>query len=373
MGAQGGRKRPRDGAPRPGPSAWRGRGPPEAGAGAGGAREAAGGATQRTKKRKQEKAKEAEGRRRGEEERELPAPKAGGTKTTKKRRKKEKRAEERKGGDEGHGKKRELPAPPPAVLSPRPFATRAEDHCETPAEVSTCGRRAGRSGGLTKNTKAFRDVEPILYRLAKRLNKAKADLRIYDPFYCEGSMVAHLNALGFASVHNRNEDFYEVRRRGAVPEHDVLVTNPPFSGDHVERLLRWAREGNGGRPFLLLLPNFVATKGWFDGDVPWLFVVPAKEDYLFWAPGREGGRVRGRHILPKANGKEFPCFWFAFLGEHHAKVLHWWRKTGHRLHGHTVTVAETAAELPRGARAEKRPNPRQRAKARRKQQRQPGR
>ena len=232
--------------------------------------------------------------------------------------------------------------------------------------------RAGRGGGLTKK-KAFQDIEPLLFALAARLKKPKADLRIYDPFYCEGSMVAHLNALGFASVHNRNEDFYEVRRRGAVPEHDVLVTNPPFSGDHVERLLRWAREGNGGRPFLLLLPNFVATKGWFDGNAPWLFVVPAKEDYLFWAPGREGGRVRGRHILPKANGKEFPCFWFAFLGEHHAKVLHWWRKTGHRLHGHTVTVAETAAELPRGARAEKRPNPRQRAKARRKQQQQPGR
>ena len=239
----------------------------------------------------------------------------------------------------------------PGALSARPFEALAEDHCETPFQ-------------------AFQDIEPLLFALAARLKKPKANLRIYDPFYCEGSMVAHLNALGFASVHNRNEDFYEVRRRGAVPDHDVLVTNPPFSGDHVERLLRWAREGNGGRPFLLLLPNFVATKGWFDGDAPWLFVVPAKADYLFWAPGREGGRVRGRHILPKANGKEFPCFWFAGLGEHHAKVLHWWRKTGHRLHGHTVTVAETAAELPRGARAEKRPNPRQRAKARRKQQQQ---
>ena len=33
-------------------------------------------------------------------------------------------------------------------------------------------------------------------------------------------------------------------REGRVPAHDVLVTNPPYSGDHVERLLRWCR-GNG--------------------------------------------------------------------------------------------------------------------------------
>ena len=95
--------------------------------------------------------------------------------------------------------------------------------------------RAGRGGGLTKK-KAFQDIEPLLFALAARLKKPKADLRIYDPFYCEGSMVAHLNALGFASVYNRNEDFYAVAAGRRLPAFDALLTNPPFSADHKVRM-----------------------------------------------------------------------------------------------------------------------------------------
>ena len=42
-------------------------------------------------------------------------------------------------------------------------------------------------------------------------------------------MERHLAALGFARVHNRNEDFYAVLQEGRVPQHDVVVTNPPYS------------------------------------------------------------------------------------------------------------------------------------------------
>jgi hypothetical protein len=38
----------------------------------------------------------------------------------------------------------------------------------------------------------------------------------------------------------RNEDFYAVKAAGKLPEFDVLVTNPPFSGDHIERIFRFA-------------------------------------------------------------------------------------------------------------------------------------
>lgn len=38
----------------------------------------------------------------------------------------------------------------------------------------------------------------------------------------------------------RNEDFYAVKAAGRCPEFDVLVTNPPFSGDHLERIFRFA-------------------------------------------------------------------------------------------------------------------------------------
>eukprot|EP01045_Picozoa_sp_COSAG04_P000333 COSAG04_NODE_7_length_45988_cov_220.188869_18_plen_76_part_00 len=59
-------------------------------------------------------------------------------------------------------------------------------------------------------------------------------------------MVHHLQRLGFESVYNRNEDFYAAIEDGRTPEHDVVVTNPPYSGDHAARLLRWCGGGGGG-------------------------------------------------------------------------------------------------------------------------------
>lgn len=135
---------------------------------------------------------------------------------------------------------------------------------------------------------------------------AKAALRIYDPFFCEGRVVRLLSGLGFENVYNRNEDFYAAKaagmkaRRwwqhvwfhrhrgdqpssesdsiqrcttwiahhrlplhptshnanaatGKLPEFDVLVTNPPFSGDHIERTLAFALACR--KPWFLLLPQ----------------------------------------------------------------------------------------------------------------------
>jgi hypothetical protein len=42
----------------------------------------------------------------------------------------------------------------------------------------------------------------------------------------------------------RNEDFYEVKAAGKCPDYDVLVTNPPFSGDHLERIFKFAVKSN---------------------------------------------------------------------------------------------------------------------------------
>jgi hypothetical protein len=41
-----------------------------------------------------------------------------------------------------------------------------------------------------------------------------------------------------------NEDFYAVKGAGRCPEFDVLLTNPPFSGDHLERIFRFAVKSN---------------------------------------------------------------------------------------------------------------------------------
>ena len=98
-------------------------------------------------------------------------------------------------------------------------------------------------------------------------------------------------------VLNENRDFYADAAAGALPEHDVLLTNPPYSADHKQRLLsyllaqRGAADGHGGgaadgkgdgaadgggaraaRPFLLLVP------AWMAGTDYWAAFVAALAD-----------------------------------------------------------------------------------------------
>jgi hypothetical protein len=249
----------------------------------------------------------------------------------------------------------------PATASVHPFATEPSDHAETPFE-------------------AYAHVEPLLFKLCERLGRTKESVVLYDPFFCEGSVVAHLARLGFKTVVNRNEDFYSVWAEGRVPAHDILITNPPFSGDHIERTLRFAAEN--GKPWLLLLPQFIAKKAYY---VEWLktvgeapptptaasaaaaasgggkgagkggaggssssssspsfinvrpvYVGPRKKPYAFTAPSRgaDGSSklVEGRSFTSPSLGFQvfsghFQCVWFCCLGAHlQAGVAAWWRK-----------------------------------------------
>ena len=146
--------------------------------------------------------------------------------------------------------------PPPPPLT---FAADEDDHCETAPE-------------------AYRDVAPLLHLLAAHLGKTPAELRVYDPYFCNGAVARHLAALGFTSVHNVNEDFYEVDASGRVPAHDVLLTNPPYSADHPARLLRFI--ARNGTPWLALMPNWVAARDYYaDGDSGGRFYIVPKKRY----------------------------------------------------------------------------------------------
>eukprot|EP00959_Pyramimonas_sp_CCMP1952_P408002 8550368-Pyramimonas_sp.AAC.1 len=50
--------------------------------------------------------------------------------------------------------------------------------------------------------------------------------------------------------------------RKMVPEHDVVVTNPPYSADHIGRALKFCQSNlaKHGRPWVMLLPNYVYAK-----------------------------------------------------------------------------------------------------------------
>ena len=177
------------------------------------------------------------------------------------------------------------------------FAVDYNDHFETPLV-------------------AYEDLRPFLSLAAQCAGKAApADLCLYDPYFCQGQMVALLKQAGFPKVINRNRDFYKDMAKGQVPAHDVLVTNPPYSGEHKPRLLKYllSRAATDGvavaQPFALLLPVYTATKNYWQEFV---------KDY-----GRQaGGRVvyfvpaaPYHYLHPEGTGKDVPPFVSAwFLG-----------------------------------------------------------
>ena len=144
-----------------------------------------------------------------------------------------------------------------------PFEVDTDDHCET-------------------SHVAYAHVAPILTYIAEQLGKTPNNLQIYDPYYCAGTVVQHLNKLGFENVYNQPEDFYQVIQDGCVPQHDVLVTNPPYSGDHFERLLKFCSQNN--KPALLLIPDHLSKKKYVKDYLDKYFFLAPAERYFYWTP-----------------------------------------------------------------------------------------
>ena len=180
-----------------------------------------------------------------------------------------------------------------------PFHAESDDHCET-------------------SPIAYSHVVPILHFIAKSLGKKPSDLQIYDPYFCAGAMVSHLSKLGFNNVYNKPEDFYQVIQNGNVPDHDVLVTNPPYSSDHFDKLLDFLAENK--KPALLLLPEHLPEKSSLYSEEKFCILSPS-ERYHYWTP--EGMRLdqesnqkkKNQHmnlVLGRRNSP-FVSYWFLSL------------------------------------------------------------
>lgn len=191
------------------------------------------------------------------------------------------------------------------------FDTEYSDHFETPR-------------------RAYADVLPLLEAVAAR--SALARLVVYDPYYCQGRVKKLLRELGCENVVNANRDFYADVAAASVPAHDCLLTNPPYSAEHKQKLLAFlvaeqraywgvpAAEGGGGRepaptkrrrtqaraggalpkPFLLLMPAWAAKSEYWRAFLRQLAAlrhqsVGAAED------GEEGG------ALERAAGVFYAC------------------------------------------------------------------
>lgn len=123
-----------------------------------------------------------------------------------------------------------------------PYEVSADDHCETPAE-------------------AYQDISYFLHVLATSMGKIPEKLAVYDPYHCEGSVIERLASVGFPGVYNKKEDCYAVWAAQKTPPYDVLLTNPPYSGEHMEKLLTFCMKS--GKPWLLLIPNYVYMKDYY--------------------------------------------------------------------------------------------------------------
>ena len=153
-----------------------------------------------------------------------------------------------------------------AVGADFPYAVDPDDHCETPAE-------------------AFRDICGLLSQLG-----TPGNLRVYDPYFCDGAVIKHLMSIGFPKVYNKKEDCYQrwSARNDWMSQFDVLVTNPPYSGNQIEKLMQFvtSQQKFGHRPWFLLMPQWVHKKSYFQEltkNIQPFYLVPNKR-YIYLPP-----------------------------------------------------------------------------------------
>ena len=281
-----------------------------------------------------------------------------------------------------------------------PFPVDDSDHCETPLQayndlevVLDCLLWTDDDGNKNSSTSTG---------TSSSRKRPRSELRIYDPYYCDGGVKTKLASMGFTSVINRNRDFYEDIASNNIPEYDVLVTNPPYSGEHMERILEFCKsqsKTNKKKAFFLLLPHFVYTKDYYQRALSgnsnananasyssfFYFLVPEIR-YAYIPPAWVAERSGASKALVK--GKEttapFPSFWYCHQGGSSISNSNsnndnnaWLEKTfgpsgSFRSSSSKLRYAGVAADIPRDFKGEfdatkKRPNPRARKRQRQKQ------
>ncbi len=129
---------------------------------------------------------------------------------------------------------------------------------------------------------------------ARNNNRTRTKHVIYDPYFCNGKTKQLLHSLGFTNVQHEKRDFYRDIQQKSTPNYDTLITNPPYSEDHKEKCIKFAieqlrstctsnqrqnnkfksepkcsnndhlhRGGGKGKPFFILMPNYVACRMYF--------------------------------------------------------------------------------------------------------------
>lgn len=179
-----------------------------------------------------------------------------------------------------------------SAASSFPYPVDPDDHCETPVDAYA--------------------------HVASLLRQFPPSSQIYDPYYCDGAVVRRLASLGFPNVSNSKVDCYaQWASPAGTPRHDVFLTNPPYSGDHIEKLMRQLcpspRPQPGERPWFLLMPQFVHKKDFYIklcGERTPFYLVPKKR-YVYLPP--DGLREKKKSGTEKKSSP-FVSMWFIWGG-----------------------------------------------------------
>jgi hypothetical protein len=159
-------------------------------------------------------------------------------------------------------------------------------------------------------------IQPVLNELFRYANRK--DIQIWDPYYCDGAVKRHLETLGFQNVYHKNEDFYAVVESNKQPPHDVFLTNPPYSDDHIERLLKFLSTIE--QPFCLLMPNWIARKKDFSSVIPKdLFYLSPIEPYSYFMPE---WNERPEHVEQDGKTTPYMSSWYIHAGDRTDELMH---------------------------------------------------
>ena len=196
-----------------------------------------------------------------------------------------------------------------------PFRVDADDHCESPLD-------------------AYEDIAPLLCRICDGQDgfarKRTSELTIYDPYYCDGSVVRNLEKLGFSNVYNKKEDCYKIwSSSDRYPEYDVLITNPPYSADHIERLIKHITSPQlASRPWFLLMPTWVHKKEYYSSvlesaGIKPFYLIPKKGRRYVYLPPKNFRTKTASDVHKKSS--PFMSMWYVYGGspEKNASFVDW--------------------------------------------------
>lgn len=157
--------------------------------------------------------------------------------------------------------------------------------------------RANFNDHFETSSEALRDLLPVIESLRSLVRPSCPEsFTIYDPYYCAGAVKEHWAQLGVPCVIHEKRDFYHDIEEGTVPStFDMLVTNPPYSDDHIQRLMEFLIGSN--KPWAFLVPDYVATKEWYRELIGSCFeanLVAYRGQNIFSGSGEGAGSVAVR-------------------------------------------------------------------------------